>query len=150
MAVTFHIIAIGKMKSGAMSDLYHEYTKRTDWPVILHELTAKNPSSLEEAKVILAKIPDSAKVIALDERGKTPSSIELSQKITQWVDHDGIQNIVFIIGGADGLDKSIRQRADYILSFGKLTWPHMLARTMLAEQIYRIRSIMKNHPYHRE
>lgn len=149
MAITFHIIAIGKMKSGALSDIYHDYTKRLDWPVKLHELTTKNPSSAEEAKALIAKIPDRSKVIALDERGQTIASTALSQKVERWVEN-GTQDIVFIIGGADGLDESVRQRADTLLSFGKMTWPHMLARVMLAEQLYRIRSIMKNHPYHRE
>jgi 23S rRNA (pseudouridine1915-N3)-methyltransferase len=149
MAITFHIIAIGKMKSGALSDLYSAYTKRLDWNVILHEVTSKTSSKSDEAKSLLAKIPEKARVIALDERGETPTSIKLSRKIEQWVDA-GTQDIAFIIGGADGLDQSIHQRADYLLSFGRLTWPHMMARAMLAEQLYRIRSIMKNHPYHRE
>lgn len=149
MAITFHIIAIGKMKGGALSDLYKDYTKRLDWPVKLHEITTKNSTSAEEAKLLLDKIPEKAKIIALDERGATLSSVKLSKKVERWVE-SGNQDIAFIIGGADGLDQTIREKADFLLCFGQLTWPHMLVRVMLAEQLYRIRSIMKNHPYHRE
>lgn len=149
MAITFHIIAIGKMKSGAMLDLYKDYTKRTDWPVVMHEVTTKSPLKSDEAKALIEKLPKDAKIIALDERGQTPSSMTFSNTVQQWVD-GGAQNIAFVIGGADGLDDSLLKWADYRLSFGRMTWPHMLVRVMLAEQIYRIRSIMKNHPYHRE
>ena len=149
MAITFHIITIGKMKSGSMSDLYNDYIKRIDWPVVLHEVTTKSPLKTDEAKALIAKLPKNSKIIALDERGQTPSSKTFSETVQHWVD-GGTQNITFVIGGADGLDDSILKWADYRLSFGRMTWPHMMVRVMLAEQIYRIRSIMKNHPYHRE
>ncbi len=149
MAPQFHIIAVGKMKPGPLLDLYNEYIKRIDWPVHLSEITIKSSLKHDEARELFSKIPDHAKVIALDEKGESISSINLSKQIGQWSDH-GAQNIAFVIGGADGLDQLIFDRADLRLSFGRLTWPHMLVRVMLSEQIYRLRSILKNHPYHRE
>ena len=125
MAITINIIAVGKSKKSAQQDLYQDYIKRLDWPVKLHEIILKNtdPAKLKqlEAVAILDKIPNNGKVIALDERGKTMSSITLSQKAENWI-NDGAQNLTFIIGGADGLDQTVRDRADLILSFGQLTF----------------------------
>ncbi len=150
MTVKIHIIAIGRMKSGPMLDIFNDYIKRNDWQIILHEMSTKFHSQSEEAAALIKKIPTQCKVIALDERGDTKTnSVQLSRKIQDWIDH-GHHEIAFIIGGADGLDQTIRERSDYLLSFGRLTWPHMLVRVMLSEQIYRINSIIKNHPYHRE
>ena len=88
-------------------------------------------------------------IVALDERGKDLSSRQLADRIAGWRD-DGIRDIVFLIGGADGLDGRVRERADLLLSFGRVTWPHMLMRGMLAEQIYRAQCILAGHPYHRD
>ena len=142
------IIAIGKMKkSSPFLGAYAEYEKRLKKSVELIELDGKDTK--DERDKITAKLNTNSPIIALDELGKTLSSVELSKKITD------LQNIKsgkvqFIIGGADGLDDDIRQRADLVLSFGRLTWPHMLARVMLIEQIYRAQLIAANHPYHRE
>ena len=102
-----------------------------------------------EAALIAEKIPDGAYVIALDERGKALKSRSFAQKLSDLAD-GGARDIVFAIGGADGLDQSLRERADLMLGFGPQTWPHMLVRTMLAEQIYRAQSIIAGHPYHRD
>lgn len=148
--MSFHsqIIAIGKMKpSSHFYPAYAEYTKRLKSKVELFEIEGRDQS--DELTKIKEKLSPSLPLIALDETGKTLSSIELSKKITQ------LQNIKpgkiqFVIGGADGLDNKIRNSADLVLSFGKLTWPHMMARVMLVEQIYRTGLILNNHPYHRE
>ncbi len=99
--------------------------------------------------MLLDKVPDAAAVVALDERGKALSSRELAKRIGGWRD-EGRGCIAFLIGGADGLDNTVRARADLTLSFGRLTWPHLLARGMLAEQIYRAQQIIAGHPYHRD
>ena len=94
-------------------------------------------------------IPSGAKVVVLDERGENMKSLELAAKIENWM-LNGCSEICFLIGGADGHLQSTRDRADLLLSFGKLTLPHMLMRAVLAEQIYRIQTIVNHHPYHRE
>ena len=99
-----------------------------------------------EAELLLQTIPQGAKIIVLDERGKGLSSVELAEKVSSWQD-DGVSDVVFAIGGADGHHDKIREKADLLLAFGKLTWPHMLVRAMLAEQIYRIQTIIDGHPY---
>ena len=142
------IIAIGRMKnSSPFAQSYAEYDKRMQGAVELFELEGRNQK--DELEKINAKLIPSSPIIALDEKGKTLSSVEFANKISD------IQNITtgkfqFIIGGADGLDDGIRQKANLVLSFGRLTWPHMLARVMLIEQIYRAQLILSNHPYHRE
>jgi 23S rRNA (pseudouridine1915-N3)-methyltransferase len=143
-----HIIAIGRMKkSSPFYSAYEEYNKRLKGKVNLCELEGRNQK--DELKKINSKLNLSAPIIVLDETGQTLSSVELSRQITN------IQNIKtgtfqFIIGGADGFDDDMRKKADLVLSFGRLTWPHMLARVMLIEQIYRAQLILSGHPYHRE
>jgi len=87
--------------------------------------------------------------VVLDERGKNLSSRDFAAKIGAWRD-DGVAEIVFVIGGADGHDDAVRNRADLLLSLGALTWPHQLVRVLLAEQIYRAQQILAGHPYHRD
>lgn len=101
-----------------------------------------------EGEALLAAIPGGARIVALDERGRSESSEALANRLGRWRD-DGVRTAGFIIGGADGLDESVRKKADLVLSFGALTWPHMLVRAMLAEQLYRAQSILAGHPYHR-
>lgn len=98
---------------------------------------------------LLERIPSGAIAVALDERGRQISSPDLARRMSDWRD-EGRPEIVFLIGGADGHDESLRQRADLSLSLGRMVWPHMLARVMLAEQIYRAISILTGGPYHRE
>jgi len=142
------ILAIGKMKKSAPEALIiAEYAKRLSWTLEIKE--KDNASQAEEAKFLLESVPSGAKVIALDERGENVSSPELAKRIGNW-QANGASCICFLIGGADGHLPEVRKRADLVLSFGKLTLPHMLMRTVLAEQIYRIETIIKGHPYHRE
>ena len=101
-----------------------------------------------EAALLSRQIPDGAAVIALDERGRLLSSPDFAAALARFRD-DGRSDAVFLIGGADGLDPSLRDRADLMLSFGAMVWPHMLARVMLAEQLYRAATILAGSPYHR-
>lgn len=143
-----NIIAIGKCKKGSPEDLLiKEYQKRLSWDLTIVE--KENDSQEKEAEFLLSHIPDGAKVIALDERGENISSLELAKKIENWC-LNGTGKVCFLIGGADGHLPCVRQKADLVLSFGRLTMPHMLIRAVLAEQIYRVQTILNGHPYHRE
>ena len=145
------IIAVGKQKKSPTLDMCKEYLKRMKWKVTIKEIDApKASSSAQEAPLILKNIPDSAFIIALDERGETLSSPEFSEKIKNWRNQASNNEIFFLIGGADGFDASIRKKAKFLMSFGKQTWPHMLVRVMLLEQIYRAQQIADGHPYHRQ
>jgi len=148
------IAAIGKFKSSPEKEIFTSYIKRIPWQVDLKELEAKKALQGEqlkeaEAALLISAIPKSSRIIALDERGKNISSSELAGLISLW-QGESTSSVAFIIGGADGLADEVRKKADFTLSFGKLTWPHMLVRAMLAEQVYRSYSIISNHPYHRE
>lgn len=151
-----HIVlcAVGRIKAGPEKALFDHYRKRIPWAFDVHEVVEqrKLPTDelrKQEAALLMAKVPDGARVVVLDERGKDLGSRELAQRLGGWQD-DGIRQTAFIIGGADGVDKSLRERADLVLSFGKLTWPHMLVRSLLAEQVYRAHAILSGHPYHRD
>ncbi|MBQ7413194.1 MAG: 23S rRNA (pseudouridine(1915)-N(3))-methyltransferase RlmH [Alphaproteobacteria bacterium] len=149
------IAAIGKLsKKSPEQTLIDDYLKKARWPVIVKEFEEKKKlpdSELKEAesRLLWSAVPPGAKVVVLDERGKEPSSRELATQICRWRD-SGIQDIAFLIGGANGHPKSTRDRADFVLSFGRMTMPHFLARVVLAEQIYRIKTILDGHPYHRD
>ena len=107
-----------------------------------------NANQEDEARFLQDNIPPAAKVIVLDERGANMSSLDLAAKIEGWM-LNGCSEVCFLIGGADGHLPSTRDKADLLLSFGKLTLPHMLMRAVLAEQIYRVQTIISHHPYHR-
>ena len=137
-----HIIARGKIGRSPEGDLVDRYLKRIAWPTKVTELPDRGgtmpPGTLSPVRTV-----------ALDERGKTLSSSEFAAILSRWRD-DGVREARFLIGAADGHDQSLRDEADLLLSFGKATWPHMLARAMLAEQLFRATSIIAGHPYHRE
>ncbi len=142
------IIAIGKCKKNSPeAQLIAEYVKRSGWDIIIKE--KDNSEQNDEARFLQSSIPQGAKVIVLDERGENMKSPDLAKKIESW-QLNGTSEICFLIGGADGHLQSTRDKADLLLSFGKLTLPHMLMRAVLAEQIYRIQTIISHHPYHRE
>ena len=142
------IIAIGKCKKNSPeAAIISEYVKRSGWQLTIKE--KDNSTQKDEAEFLQSSIPHGAKVIVLDERGENLKSTELAAKITDW-QLTGTSEICFLIGGADGHLQSTRDRADLILAFGRLTMPHMLMRAVLAEQIYRIQTIIAGHPYHRE
>ena len=136
-----HIIARGKIGRSPEADLVERYLKRISWPVKVSELPERGGTAPEAAT--------NAVIIVLDERGEALSSTALAKKLENWRD-TGRREARFVIGAADGHDKAVRNEADLLLSFGPATWPHMLARAMLAEQLFRATSILANHPYHRE
>lgn len=141
------ILAIGKCKKNAPeANIIAEYIKRSGWDIVIKE--QDNSNQADEAEFLQNSIPHGAKVVVLDERGTNISSIELAQKVEDWM-LGGCSEICFLIGGADGHLQSTRDKADLILSFGKLTLPHILMRAVLCEQIYRIQTIINHHPYHR-
>jgi 23S rRNA (pseudouridine1915-N3)-methyltransferase len=136
-----HIIARGKIARSPEAELVERYLKRTAWPSRLTELPESGgriPPARENSVTIL-----------LDEKGEQLGSIELSRRLEQWRDA-GRREARFLIGGADGFGDEERAHADLLLAFGRATWPHLLARAMLAEQLFRATSILANHPYHRE
>lgn len=142
------ILAIGKCKRGSPeAEIIKEYVKRSCWDVVIKE--KDNATQEDEARFLQENLPAGAKVIVLDERGVNISSLDLAAKIERWM-LDGCSEVCFLIGGADGHLQSTRDKADILLSFGKLTLPHMLMRAVLAEQIYRVQTIINHHPYHRE
>lgn len=136
-----HIVARGKIGRSPEADLVERYLKRISLPTKVTELPDRG-----------GKMPDppaSSVTIILDERGQALSSTELARKLENWRD-GGKREVRFLIGAADGHDEDQRRRADLLLSFGPATWPHLLVRSMLAEQLFRATSILANHPYHRE
>tara|TARA_R100001129_G_scaffold125632_1_gene87994 strand:- start:8851 stop:9333 length:483 start_codon:yes stop_codon:yes gene_type:complete len=159
MRVTF--IATGRLKAGQEAELAARYIDRMAkaGPAIgiefarTVELTESRAQSSdqrksEEAAELEKNLPKGAFLVLLDERGKTLDSVEFAERLGQIRD-DGQRDIVLAIGGPDGFDKDLRQRADLTISFGRMTWPHQLVRIMLAEQLYRAVTILSGHPYHR-
>lgn len=142
------ILAIGKCKKNSPeAQLISEYVKRSAWEITIKE--KDNSDQQDEAKFLQTSIPSHAKVIVLDERGENLKSLQLAAQIENW-QLNGCSELCFIIGGANGHLQTTRDKADLILSFGKLTLPHMLMRAVLTEQIYRLQTIINHHPYHRE
>lgn len=151
-----NIVAVGRLRAGPEADLVADYLARINKigrsvgisADKVHEVDAKKGGMAAEA-ALLSKAVQSAKlVIVLDERGRVLSSPDFAMKLGDWRDQ-GLSNAAFVIGGADGIDPALRDHADMVLSFGKMVWPHMLVRVMLAEQLYRATSILTNSPYHR-
>ena len=136
-----HIIARGKIGRSPEAELVERYLKRITWPVKLTELPDRGGNVPAPASNSVS--------IALDERGKALSSTQLAGLLERWRD-DGKREARFLIGAADGHGEDGRAGADLLLSFGPATWPHLLVRAMLAEQLFRATAILANHPYHRE
>jgi 23S rRNA (pseudouridine1915-N3)-methyltransferase len=152
--VKFAIVAVGRWKSGPEKALYEHFAARLKPKPTLTEVEEKKklaPDELKrrEAELLLAQVPAGAKVIALDGGGKPLSSKALAERIGTWRD-EGVREIALLIGGADGHGEAVLAKADLTLSLGPQTWPHLMVRAMLAEQIYRTESILAGHPYHRE
>jgi len=139
--VLIHIIARGKIGRSPEAELTDRYLKRIQWPTKVTELPDKGG--------FLPDTPSNSVTVVLDERGKPLSSMDFAKKLEAWRDN-GRREARFLIGAADGHEEELRGKADLLLSFGPATWPHMLARAMLAEQLFRATSILANHPYHRE
>ena len=152
-----HICAVGRLRAGPEQSLIDDYLTRFDrtgralslGPAKITEVEPKKGGGQPvEATLLRKAIPKGAMICALDERGRSATSPEFSQMLAKWRDM-GVQDLAFVIGGADGIDPELRQEAGQLLSFGKMVWPHMLARVMLCEQLYRTASILGGAPYHR-
>jgi 23S rRNA (pseudouridine1915-N3)-methyltransferase len=155
------ICAVGRMKAGPEKELADRYFDRfaKAGPSLgleysgLHEIAESRAAATgerrrEEAARLRSGIPSGSVLVVLDERGKTVSSEAFASKLADWRD-SGQKNCALLIGGPDGHDESLRDEASLLLSFGSMTWPHQLARIMLAEQLYRVATILSGHPYHR-
>ena len=136
-----HIVARGKIGRSPEADLVERYMKRIAWPARVTEIPDRGGKSPE--------LPPNSVTVVLDERGRALSSTDLAKKLETWRD-GGKREARFLIGAADGHEEEQRRGADLLLSFGAATWPHLLVRAMLAEQLFRATSILANHPYHRE
>ncbi|NBE09260.1 23S rRNA (pseudouridine(1915)-N(3))-methyltransferase RlmH [Paragemmobacter ruber] len=152
-----HLCAVGRMRAGPERALVDDYVTRFDrtgralglGPVTEHEVEDRKGGGMEaEAELLARAIPAGAFVVTLDERGKTLTSPEFSAELARWRD-GGRQDVAIVIGGADGIAPGLRARADFSISFGRMVWPHMLVRVMLAEQLYRAATILAGGPYHR-
>lgn len=136
-----HIVARGRIGRGPEAELVTRYVKRLAWPVKITELPDTG-----------GRVPPpepQMRTVMLDETGEMLGSMAFAERLGRWRD-DGVREARFLIGAADGFDDAARAQADLLLSFGRATWPHLLARAMLAEQLWRATSILANHPYHRE
>ncbi len=147
------VISVGRARKGPEQILFDNFAGRLPWPTALVEVEERRPLPAAEkvraeGQLLRARVPKGALMVALDGRGKPLTSEEFAARLSNWQD-DGRAEIAFIIGGADGLGRAVIEAADLTLSLGAMTWPHLLVRAMLAEQLYRAAQIMSNHPYHR-
>ncbi|QJF52839.1 23S rRNA (pseudouridine(1915)-N(3))-methyltransferase RlmH [Roseobacter ponti] len=153
-----HVIAVGRLRAGPQKTLIDDYLTRFDrtgralglGPGSVTEVDDRKGGGMAGEAVLLRRaVPDGAMMVALDERGRTESSPEFATRLAGWRD-EGRSDLAILIGGADGIDPALRADAGFALSFGRMVWPHMLVRVMLAEQLYRAASILAGAPYHRE
>ena len=152
-----HICAVGRLRSGPERSLVDDYLARFDrtgrqfglsFSRLIEVEDKKGGGKEAEALLLIKALPEPCRVVALDERGRHLSSPDFAQELAAERD-SGCGDLAFVIGGADGLGAEILARADMTLSFGAMVWPHMLARVMLSEQLYRASSILAGSPYHR-
>lgn len=152
-----HLLTVGRLRAGPEKTLVDDYLLRFDRTGRALGLTLgrnvevedrKGGGMASEAALLRRAMPDGAMLAVLDERGALLSSPEFAQRLADWRDA-GRQDLALAIGGADGLDPDLRRASDLTLSFGPMVWPHMLARVMLAEQLYRAAAILSGTPYHR-
>lgn len=151
------ICAVGRLRAGPEHELISDYLQRFDrtgralglGPAKIIEVEDKKGGGMAaEAELLARAIPQGALTLTLDERGRLSSSPEFAADLAGWRD-GGRQDLAIVIGGADGLAPALRDRADHSLSFGRMVWPHMLVRVMIAEQLYRAATILSGAPYHR-
>jgi len=148
------IAAVGRLRDAPSRALFDDYAKRLAWPIVVREVELKRAlpaahARVEESRILLDAIGDRATVVALDEHGSQWTSTDFARRVAAWRD-DGVPELAFAIVGADGHGQELLTRAAAVVAFGKMTWPHRLARVMLVEQIYRAQQIVAGHPYHRD
>ena len=149
----FNILSIGKFKDVPCETLFYEYKKRMNFNINLHELILKKNYESEklkeeEGKLLLQHCNNGSKIISLDERGKIITTPEFCNLITKY-QNNGTEEVNFIIGGAEGLSQEVRDKSHFVLSFGKMVFPHLFVRVMLIEQLYRVYTLQNGHPYHK-
>ena len=147
------IVAVGRLRDAPSRALFDEYAARISWPLTVREVELKRAlppeeAKAEEARLLLEAAGKDAVLVALDERGRDWTSAQLAERIAGWRD-EGTAELAFAIGGADGHGAELLRRAAATIAFGRMTWPHRLARVMLIEQLYRAQQILAGHPYHR-
>jgi 23S rRNA (pseudouridine1915-N3)-methyltransferase len=152
--VRLSIVAVGRLRDASSRALFDAYAARLVWPLTVREVELKRTlpreqAMAEEARLLLDATPDRATLVALDEGGAEWTSAEFARRVKAWRD-SGVGDLAFAIGGADGHGPALLQRAAATVAFGRMTWPHRLARVMLVEQLYRAQQIIAGHPYHRE
>ena len=145
MAVTVH--AIGRLKREPETELVERYTKRLKRLKTTVRELPERASKDQEGEALLTSIPPSAYVLALDEHGEDLPSVKFARLLGDQLDQG--RDLAFVIGGADGLSDAVKARADLLIRFGRMTWPHQIVRGLLFEQIYRAETILLGHPYHR-
>ncbi|HTG38957.1 23S rRNA (pseudouridine(1915)-N(3))-methyltransferase RlmH [Sphingomonas sp.] len=136
-----HVVARGRIGRGPEHELVERYLKRVGWPVRITELP--------DAGGRMPAVEPGTRIVMLDEKGDQATSMAFADRLGRWRD-DGVREVRFLIGAADGFDDDARAGADWLIAFGRMTWPHLMARAMLAEQLWRATSILAGHPYHRE
>lgn len=140
-ALLLHIIARGKIGRSAEAELVDRYLKRVAWPTRITELPDTGGR--------VPPVEGLTRTVMLDEKGEQTGSVAFAERLGKWRD-EGVRETRFLIGAADGFDDAQREGADLLIAFGRATWPHLMVRAMLAEQLWRATSILANHPYHRE
>ena len=148
------ILAIGKNRQGVFKDLYEFYAKRIQWEIQLVEVEIRKTldwkkQRLNETRKLLSSVPKDSLIVILDESGKLLTSRALSNWINNQVDN-GAKDVSFLIGGSHGLDLSAISSPNLMISLGRVTWPHLMIRGMISEQLYRAQQILQNHPYHKD
>ncbi len=147
------LAAVGRVRPGPEKDLFEHYRRRLGWELAVKEVEEKRPLPVaerisREGALLQTCVPVGAALVVLDGRGRQLASEGLATRLADWRDQ-ARQPVAFLIGGADGHAAALCERADLLLSLGLMTWPHMLVRGMLVEQLYRAECILAGHPYHR-
>jgi 23S rRNA (pseudouridine1915-N3)-methyltransferase len=155
------LLAVGKSRAGPAKDLFEQYRARLRPLLVLIEVEEKRPLAgpalmRREKELLMEQLKRRRKrdqslsiIVALDEHGMALDTGSFARRIANWRDR-GVEEVIFLIGGAEGLDPAVKSAADFLLSLGPMTWPHMLARSLLVEQLYRAQQILAGHPYHRD
>jgi len=151
--MNLRLIAVGRSRHGPEADLVETYAKRLRWGFSVHEVEDRRPGTVDqrrarEGRLLLDAVPEGAHAIVLDGGGRALSSEALADHL-EGLRERGTRTVALMVGGADGHDPAVLARADLVLSLGPMTWPHMLVRSMLAEQVFRAQCILEGHPYHR-
>lgn len=153
MTFRIQVVAVGRLRDRPVLELIERYRSRLPWDVRIVEIDVRGSSdpvrrAARESEQILRNIAGD-RLIVLDEKGERADSMAFARRLMAWAEM-GAHHLAFVIGGADGVPARVRERADWLLSLGPMTWPHQLVRVLLLEQLYRAYSLISGHPYHRE